>query len=138
MSRELELALGIDAKRYEALFHISEAVSACTEPEDLARVLADQLRDLVSFDHLDALIFKENSNEIEWQGWGTEALAFPDLPVEETSSWHVFRTQELERRQYIPAIKTVFGEWRSQDRFCHSRAIDHRAPSLRNTGHRQP
>ncbi|HEV7511233.1 MAG TPA: sigma 54-interacting transcriptional regulator, partial [Candidatus Acidoferrum sp.] len=43
---------------------------------------------------LDALIFKEDSNEIEWQGWGTEPIAFPDLPVEETSTWHVFRTQE--------------------------------------------
>jgi formate hydrogenlyase transcriptional activator len=52
------------------------------------------LRELISFDHLDALIFKEDSNEIEWQGWGTEPIAFPDLPFEETSTWHVFRTQE--------------------------------------------
>jgi len=94
MSPELQLALGTDAKRYEALFHIFEALSACGEPKDLARVLADQLRELISFDHLDALIFKEDSNEIEWQGWGTEPIAFPDLPVEETSSWHVFRSQE--------------------------------------------
>jgi len=94
MNPEPQLALGTDAQRYGALFRISEAVSACGEPEQLARVLADQLRDLISFDHLDALIFKENSNEIEWHEWGTEPIAFPDLPVEETSSWHVFRTQE--------------------------------------------
>ncbi len=94
MSPEPQLALGTDAQRYGALFRISEALSACGEPEELARVLAEQLRELISFDHLEALIFKENSNEIEWHGWGTEPLPFPDLPIEETSTWHVFRTQE--------------------------------------------
>jgi formate hydrogenlyase transcriptional activator len=94
MSAEPQIALGTDAQRYGALVRISEALSACGEPDELTRVLADQLRELISFDHLDALIFKEDSNEIEWQGWGTEPIAFPDLPVEETSTWHVFRTQE--------------------------------------------
>jgi formate hydrogenlyase transcriptional activator len=94
MSPEPQLVLGTDAERYEALFRISEALSACGGPEGLARVLADQLRELISFEHLDVLIFKENSNEIEWQGWGTEPIAFPDLPVEETASWHVYNTQE--------------------------------------------
>jgi formate hydrogenlyase transcriptional activator len=94
MSSAPPLAMATDAERYVAVFRIFEALSACGEPEELARVLADQLRDLISFDHLDALIFKEDSNEIEWQGWGTEPIAFPDLPVEETSTWHVFRTQE--------------------------------------------
>jgi formate hydrogenlyase transcriptional activator len=94
MNSAPQLAMATDAERYVAVFRIFEALSACGEPEELARVLADQLRDLISFDHLDALIFKEDSNEIEWQGWGTEPIAFPDLPVEETSTWHVFRTQE--------------------------------------------
>ena len=94
MNSAAPLAVATDAERYVAVFRIFEALSACGEPEELARVLADQLRDLISFDHLDALIFKENSSEIEWQGWGTEPIAFPDLPVEQTSTWHVFRTQE--------------------------------------------
>jgi formate hydrogenlyase transcriptional activator len=94
MSSEPQFVLGTDAERYEGLFRIFEALSACGNPEELARVLADQLRVLISFDHLDALIFKEDSNEIEWHGWGTEPIAFPDLPVEETLSWHVSRTQE--------------------------------------------
>src|SRR5882724_2537153 len=94
MSAELQLALGTDAERYAALFRISEALSACGEPEQLARVLADQLRGLIGFDHLDVQIFKEGSNEIEWHGWGTEPFTFPNLPVEETSSWHVYNTQE--------------------------------------------
>src|SRR3981081_4786607 len=94
MSAEPQVALGTDAQRYVALFRISEALSAWGEPDELTRVLADQLRELISFDHLDALIFKENSNEIEWQGWGTEPITFPDLPVEEASSWPVYNTHE--------------------------------------------
>src|SRR5882762_11041897 len=94
MNPEPQVVLGTDAERYGALFRIWEALSACGEPEGLARVLADQLRELISFDHLDTLIFKENSNEIEWHEWGTEPIPLPDLPVEETSTWHVFRTQE--------------------------------------------
>src|SRR5713226_7003655 len=94
MSLEPQLALGTDAERNEAVLRISEALSACGEPEELARVLADQLRELISVDHLDVQIFKEDSNEIEWHGWGTKPFAFPDLPVEETSSWHVYNTQE--------------------------------------------
>src|SRR6202790_3544040 len=94
MTSAPQLAMATDAERYVAVFRIFEALSACGEPEELARILANQLRDLISFDHLDVLIFKEDSSEIEWQGWGTEPIAFPDLPVEETSTWHVFRTQE--------------------------------------------
>jgi formate hydrogenlyase transcriptional activator len=113
MNPDPQLALGTDPERYEALFCISEALSACGEPEELARVLADQLRQLISFDHLDALIFKENSNEIEWHEWGTEPIPFPDLPVEETSTWHVFRTQEP---LHVP-------DWHTDDRFSRSRRL---------------
>jgi hypothetical protein len=49
MTPEPQLALGTDAERYAALFRISEALSACGEPEQLARILADQLRGLISF-----------------------------------------------------------------------------------------
>jgi formate hydrogenlyase transcriptional activator len=94
MTPQPQLVLGTDAERYEALLRISEALSSCGEPEGMTRVLADQLRGLISFDHLDVLIFKEDSNEIEWHGWGTEPVVFSDLPIEETSIWHVFRTQE--------------------------------------------
>ena len=45
MSPEPQLALVTDARRYEALFLISEALSACGEPEKLAPIArADQLR----------------------------------------------------------------------------------------------
>jgi formate hydrogenlyase transcriptional activator len=113
MIPEPQLALGTDAERYAALFRITEALSACGEPEQLARVLADQLRGLISFDHLDVLILKENSSEIEWHGWGTEPATFPDLPVEETSSWHVYNTQEP---CHIP-------DWNAVDRFPRLKQI---------------
>ena len=80
MSPEPQLALVTDARRYEALFRISEALSACGEPEKLARVLADQLRELISFDHPDVLVFKENSNEIEWHGWGARTSKSSNSP----------------------------------------------------------
>ena len=59
MNPELQLPLGTDAERYAALFRISEALSACGEPEQLARILVDQLRGLISFDHLDVLILRK-------------------------------------------------------------------------------
>src|SRR5882757_968016 len=113
MSAELQLALGTDAERYAALFRISEALSACGEPEQLARVLADQLRGLIGFDHLDVLILKENSSEIEWHEWGTKPAAFPNLPVEETSSWHVYNTQE----------PCHIADWNANDKFPRLKRI---------------
>src|SRR5579859_101512 len=88
-----QLALGTDAERYEALLRISEALSVCREPEEVSRVLTDRLRELIRFDFIDVLIFKENSNQIEWHliGAGT---SYRDIPIEETSTWHVYQTQE--------------------------------------------
>src|SRR6266853_1779673 len=94
MNTDSQLALGTDAQRYEALLHISEALSACREPEELSQVLADQLRELFSFDYLDVLVFKENSNEVEWRVNREFQIICPDLPIEEMPSWHVYRTQE--------------------------------------------
>jgi len=94
MDTDIQLALGTDAQRYEALYRISEALSACREPEELSRVLADQLREYVSFDHLDVIVFKENSNQVEWRVTPRFQLACTDLPIEKTLSWHVYQTQE--------------------------------------------
>src|SRR5260370_618666 len=94
MSTDSQLAVGTDAQRYEALFRISEALSACREPEELSRVLADQLRELISFDFLDVIVFKENSNEIEWRVTPEIRIACTDLPIEETVSGYVYHTQD--------------------------------------------
>ena len=89
-----QLALGTDAERYEALLRISESLSVCREPEELSRVLTERLRELIRFDYLDLLVFKENSNQIEWHLIGAGQLPYPDVPIEETSSWHIYQTQE--------------------------------------------
>jgi formate hydrogenlyase transcriptional activator len=94
MSTDSQLGLGTDARRYEALFRISEGLSACREPEELSRVLADQLREVIGFDYLDVLVFKENSSEVEWRMITELQIACADLPIEETVSWHVYQTQE--------------------------------------------
>ena len=94
MNTNFQLALATDTRRCEALFRISAALSACKEPEELSRVLAEQLPELISFDHLDVLVFKENSNEVEWRVM-PELQIFPtELPMEQTVSWHVYQTQE--------------------------------------------
>jgi len=94
MSTDSQLALRTDARRYEALFRISEAFSACREPEELSQVLVNQLRELISFDYLDVLIFQENSDEIDWRVTPELQIGCSDLQVEETLTWHVYHTQE--------------------------------------------
>jgi formate hydrogenlyase transcriptional activator len=94
MGTDSQLASGSDTQRYEALFRIFEALSTCREPEELSRVLADQLIEVITFHHLDVVVFKDNSKEIEWHVWGKGPIAFPDLPIEETSIWHVYHTQK--------------------------------------------
>jgi len=95
MSTASQIVLGNDAQRYETLFRISEALSACREPEELSQVLNGHLRELIGFDRLDLVIFKEDSNEIEWRLISEVQSAFAELPIEETASWHVYETQEV-------------------------------------------
>jgi hypothetical protein len=49
LETEGQLALENDAQRYEALFRITEAISACREPEKLSHILAEQLREIFDF-----------------------------------------------------------------------------------------
>jgi hypothetical protein len=94
MSTDLRLAPGSASQRDEALLRISEGLSACCEPEELSRVLANQLDGVINFDHLDVLVLRENSKEIEWHAWGKGSVPFPDAPIEELPTWHVYGGQE--------------------------------------------
>jgi formate hydrogenlyase transcriptional activator len=94
MGTDLLVPTGTNTRLYEAVLRISESFSACSEPEELARTLADKLVEFISFDHLDVVIFKENSKEIEWQAWGKGPLPRPDFRLEELPSWLVYNTQE--------------------------------------------
>ena len=107
MSTDMRLASGSASQRYEALLRISEALSACCEPDELSRVLADQLDGVINFDHLDLIVLKENSDEIEWHAWGKGPLPLPDMPIEELPIWRVYNSQE----------PLHIADWDSDERF---------------------
>jgi len=80
--------------RYAAVLRISEALSACREPQQLTTLLADELDHVLQFDHLHVAILKEGSKEVEWHGWGKGGFPDPGLPIEEFPGWQVYKTQE--------------------------------------------
>src|SRR5438309_2234712 len=88
------LITGTESPRYDAIIRISEALSACHEPEELARILADQLGPLVHFDYLYVVILKENSSEIEWVACGRGPSSTPNLRLEDLPMGHAYRSQE--------------------------------------------
>jgi hypothetical protein len=45
-----------NTQRCEAVLHISEAVSACRTPEDLVRVLVEQVGEFLPCDQLDVVV----------------------------------------------------------------------------------
>ena len=55
MSRDMQNPPERSTGRYEALLRISEAHAECREPEELAKGLADQLSEFLSFEHLDVV-----------------------------------------------------------------------------------
>jgi formate hydrogenlyase transcriptional activator len=85
----------------------SFALSACQQPEELARILADQLDELLSFDHLDLVVFKENPKEIEWHAWGKGPLVVLEPPVEELPTWQLYDSLET----------LLVGDWNTDERF---------------------
>src|ERR1700739_2936448 len=97
MSPEVSIRASDTGQRYKALLRISEALSACREPEDLTSILSEQLRDFLDFFQFDIVVYKENSIEVEWAVVGSEkslVSAYADVPVQERPSWHAYATQE--------------------------------------------
>jgi PAS domain S-box-containing protein len=86
-----------DGRRYEAVLRLSEALSVCTEPEDLTKILSEQLHEFLDFLQFYIVVYKENSSEVEWAVVGREkslVAAYADVPVEQRPSWQAFTTQE--------------------------------------------
>jgi formate hydrogenlyase transcriptional activator len=86
-----------DGRRYEAVFRLSEALSQCQEPEDLTKVLSEQLREFLDFLQFYIVVYKENSTEVEWAVVGREkslVSAYADVPVQQRPSWQAYTTQE--------------------------------------------
>src|ERR1700752_3914515 len=84
-------------RRYEAVLRLSEALSQCSEPEDLTKILSDQLREFLEFLQFYTIVYKENSTEVEWAVVGQEKsliAGYADVPVEQRPSWQPYITQE--------------------------------------------
>ena len=97
----------VSSTHYTAVLRISDALSACCRPQQLARVLADELEGCVLFEYLEVAVFREGSEETEWLEWGKGPLLFPEIPEEELEDWQVSDGQD---QLYIP-------EWNSDTRF---------------------
>ena len=77
--------------------NMSEALSVSREPEDLTKILSEQLREFLDFSQFYIVIYKENSTEVEWAVIGREkslVAAYADVPVEQRPSWQAYTTQE--------------------------------------------
>jgi formate hydrogenlyase transcriptional activator len=85
-------------RRYEAVLRLSEALSQCLEPEDLTKILSDQLREFLDFLQFYIIVYKQNSTEVEWAVVGREknlvVAGYVDMPVEQRPSWQAYVTQE--------------------------------------------
>jgi PAS domain S-box-containing protein len=87
----------VAARRYEAVLRLSEALSQCREPEDLTAILAEELREFLTFLQFYIVVYKENSDEVEWAVVGREKsliAAYANVPVQERPSWQAYKTQE--------------------------------------------
>jgi formate hydrogenlyase transcriptional activator len=76
---------------------LSEALSQCREPEDLSKILSEQLREFLEFLQFYIIVYKENSTEVEWAVVGREkslVAAYADVPVQQRPSWQAYTAQE--------------------------------------------
>ena len=86
-----------DGQRYEAVLRLSEALSVCTEPEELTSILSEELREFLDFLQFYIVVYKEKSSEVEWAVVGREkslVSAYADVPVQQRPSWQAYTRQE--------------------------------------------
>src|ERR1700746_1675597 len=86
-----------DGRRYEAVLRLSEGLSLCREPEDLTKILSEQLHAFLDFLQFYIIVYKEKSSEVEWAVVGREKslmAAYAHVPIEQRPSWQAYTTQE--------------------------------------------
>ena len=86
-----------DGRRYEAVLQLSEALSACGEPEELTKILSRELGEFLDFFEFYIILYKENSTELEWAVLDpekTQVATYRGVPVQDRRSWRVYTTQE--------------------------------------------
>ncbi|MGH9444765.1 MAG: sigma 54-interacting transcriptional regulator [Terriglobia bacterium] len=84
-------------RRYEAVLRLSEALSQCREPEDLTKILSEELGEFLKFLQFYIIVYRQNSAEVEWAVVGQEkslVAGYADVPVEQRPSWQAYTTQE--------------------------------------------
>ena len=84
-------------RRYEAVLRLSETLFLCRDPDDLTKILSDELREFLEFLQFYIVVYKENSSEIEWAVVGQEkslVAGYADVPVGQRPSWQAYATQE--------------------------------------------
>jgi hypothetical protein len=81
MSPEIFIRASDMGQRYETLLRISEALSACREPEDLTSILSNHLREFLHFFHFYIIVYKENSTEVEWAVVGPRRASSVRTPM---------------------------------------------------------
>ena len=84
-------------RRYEAVLRLSEALSVCDEPEELTKILSQELREFFDFFEFYVIVYKQNSTDVEWAVLGPEksqVATYAGVPVQERPSWRVYTTQE--------------------------------------------
>ena len=97
MAGDTDILSRSDGRRYEAVLRLSEALSVCPEPEDLTKILSEQLRDFLAFLQFYIIVYEENSTEVEWAVVGQEksqVASYADVPVQQRPSWQAYTTQE--------------------------------------------
>ena len=79
-----------DGRRYEAVLRLSEALSLCREPEELTKILSEQMAGFLDFLQFYIVVYKENSTEVQWAVLGREkslVSVYADVPVQQRPSW---------------------------------------------------
>src|SRR5258708_36155753 len=83
-------------KRYEALVRVSQTLLSISSSEELFRILARELRAVVSFYVMGVGIYDEKTHEMPTTSYGEPGtpLQAPKFAPEETFSWLVYQHQE--------------------------------------------
>src|SRR5713226_6907096 len=98
--------------RYEALFRVSQTLISMRSSEELFRLLARELRAVVSFYVMGVGIYDENAHEVRLTSYGEpgDPLQVPKLGPEETFTWWVHQHQQpliipsLDAETRFPAV----------------------------------
>jgi len=99
-------------KRYEALLRVSQTLISIRSSEELFRLLAHELRAVVSFYVMGVGLYDEKTHEVRTTSYGEPGvpLQAPKFAPEETFSWWVYQHQQplvipdLDAETRFPAV----------------------------------